>query len=139
MRIDNRCPEQMRPVTMEMGFQKNAGGSCLISVGNTRVLCAASVSMSVPPFLTNTGKGWLTAEYGMLPGSTGTRKRRPGASNDGRSVEIQRLIGRSLRAIVDLKKLDGLTIQIDCDVLDADGGTRTASITGAWCALKMLV
>ena len=138
-RVDKRAAAQMRPVTIEMGFQKNAAGSCLISFGNTRVICSASVENSVPPFLTGKGKGWLTAEYAMLPASTQTRKRRDGVKQDGRSVEIQRLIGRSLRAVVDLTKLGERTIRLDCDVLDADGGTRTASITGAWCALAMAI
>lgn len=138
-RSDGRIPAQMRPVTIEMGFQKNAAGSCLVSFGDTRVICAASVENNVPPFLTGKGKGWLTAEYAMLPASTQSRKRRDGVKQDGRSVEIQRLIGRSLRAVVDLEKLGERTIRLDCDVLDADGGTRTASITGAWCALAMAV
>ena len=138
-RLDGRTPAQLRPVTIEMGFQKNAAGSCLVSFGNTRVICAASVENNVPPFLTGKGKGWLTAEYAMLPASTQSRKRRDGVKQDGRSVEIQRLIGRSLRAVVDLEKLGERTIRLDCDVLDADGGTRTASITGAWCALAMAV
>lgn len=138
-RMDKRAADQLRPVRIEMGFQKNAMGSCLISFGNTRVICSASVENNVPPFLTGRGKGWLTAEYAMLPASTQTRKRRDGVKQDGRSVEIQRLIGRSLRAVVDLEKLGERTIRLDCDVLDADGGTRTASITGAWCALAMAV
>lgn len=138
-RVDKRAAWQMRPVKIEMGFQKNAAGSCLIAFGNTRVICSASVENNVPPFLTGKGKGWLTAEYAMLPASTLTRKRRDGVKQDGRSVEIQRLIGRSLRAVVDLEKLGERTIRLDCDVLDADGGTRTASITGAWCALAMAV
>ena len=104
-RLDGRTPAQLRPVTIEMGFQKNAAGSCLVSFGNTRVICAASVENNVPPFLTGKGKGWLTAEYAMLPASTQSRKRRDGVKQDGRSVEIQRLIGRSLRAVVDLEKL----------------------------------
>ena len=138
MRIDGRAHDALREIAFEMGFQHNAGGSCLVQFGQTRVLCAATCEEAVPPFLLDKGTGWLTAEYNMLPGSTLSRKRRPGAKPDGRSVEIQRLIGRSLRAVVDFQTLGPRTIHIDCDVIDADGGTRTAAITGAWCAAYML-
>ncbi len=138
MRIDGRAHDALREVRFEMGFQHNAGGSCLVQFGQTRVLCAATCEEAVPPFLQEQGTGWLTAEYNMLPGSTLSRKRRAGAKPDGRSVEIGRLIGRSLRAVMDFQALGARTIHIDCDVIDADGGTRTASITGAWCALYML-
>ncbi len=136
-RIDGRAADALRAITIQMGFQENAGGSCLISFGKTQVLCAASIEPLVPPFLAGSGKGWVTAEYAMLPASTGVRKKRDGLRQDGRGVEIQRLIGRSLRASVDLAALGERTIRLDCDVLNADGGTRTAAITGAWCALKM--
>lgn len=126
----------MRKIEIETKVIKYPAGSCIIAFGDTRVLCTASISTDVPPFLRNTGKGWITAEYAMLPGSTGGgRKRRDGVKQDGRSVEIQRLIGRSLRAAVNLEKLGEVSITIDCDVLQADGGTRTASITGGWVAL----
>ncbi len=126
----------MRNITIERNYIKYPSGSCLISFGDTKVICTASISNSVPPFLIGSGKGWITAEYSMLPGSTGGgRKRRDGIKKDGRSTEIQRLIGRSLRAAVDLKSLGEVSITIDCDVLQADGGTRTASITGGWVAL----
>lgn len=138
MRIDQRANDQLRPVKIIMDYQKHAGGSCLIACGNTRVICAANVEDGVPPFLEGKEQGWVTAEYGMLPGSTPGRKRRDGVKQDGRSVEIQRLIGRSLRTVVDMKALGVHTVRVDCDVLDADGGTRTAAITGAWCALYAL-
>lgn len=125
----------LRPLSFQRNYVKHPAGSCLVSFGETRVLCTVSVEKEVPPFRRGTGGGWLTAEYSMLPGSTSPRKRRDGAKQDGRSVEIQRLIGRSLRAAVDLDKLGEVTIAIDCDVLQADGGTRTASITGGWVAL----
>jgi len=125
----------MRNVTIERNFIKHPAGSCLVSFGDTKVICTASVEDKVPPFLRNSGKGWVTAEYAMLPGSTNTRKRREINKKDGRSVEIQRLIGRSLRAAVDMEKLGEVSIVLDCDVLQADGGTRTAAITGAWVAL----
>ncbi len=126
----------MRNITIERNYIKYPSGSCLISFGDTKVICTASMSNSVPPFLIGSGKGWITAEYSMLPGSTGGgRKRRDGIKKDGRSTEIQRLIGRSLRAAVDLESLGEVSITIDCDVLQADGGTRTASITGGWVAL----
>ncbi|MCK5529014.1 MAG: ribonuclease PH [Kiritimatiellae bacterium] len=126
----------MREVSFERNYVKHPAGSCLVSFGDTKVICTASVSKDLPPFLRNSGKGWITAEYSMLPGSTGGgRKRRDGLKKDGRSTEIQRLIGRSLRAAVDLEKLGEVSITIDCDVLQADGGTRTAAITGGWVAL----
>ncbi len=125
----------MRPVSFQRHYLKHPAGSCLVSFGATRVLCTVSVEKDIPPFRRGSGGGWLTAEYSMLPGSTSPRKRRDGAKQDGRSVEIQRLIGRALRAAVDLDKLGEVTLAIDCDVLQADGGTRTASISGAWVAL----
>ena len=135
MRIDGRAPDEKRPVSIETDFVRTAYGSCLIATGNTRVICTASVEETVPPFLKGKGQGWVTAEYAMLPASTGERKKRDGIKKDGRSVEIQRLIGRALRQAVDLKALGERTITLDCDVLEADGGTRTASITGAMVAL----
>src|SRR6266403_6086729 len=135
MRSDGRKPDEMRPMTFRHRYTRQAPGSVLVRQGRTLVLCTCTVENAVPPFLVGRGKGWLTAEYGMLPGSTGTRKPRDKAGKvDGRSVEIQRLIGRSLRAVVDLDKLGERTLWIDCDVLEADGGTRTASITGAFVA-----
>ena len=134
MRSDGRRPDQLRPLEIIVGFQKHAEGSALIKLGDTWVLCAASVEAGVPGFLAGKGQGWLTAEYAMLPRSTHTRtKRDPG----GRGKEIQRLIGRSLRAAIDLAHLGERTIAVDCDVLCADGGTRVASITGAWIALAL--
>ena len=136
MRHDNRRPDQLRPLTFERGYTRQAPGSVLARMGRTAVLCTCSIEETVPPFLVGTGKGWLTAEYAMLPGSTGTRKPRDrGGKIDGRGVEIQRLIGRSLRAVVDLAKLGERTLWIDCDVIEADGGTRTTSINGAFVAL----
>src|ERR671937_2378750 len=136
MRPKNRLPGQLRPLRFELGFTRTAAGSALVRAGATTVLCTCSLEPGVPPFLVGTGKGWLTAEYAMLPGSTSPRKARDRAGKiDGRSVEIQRLIGRSLRAVVDLEKLGERTLYIDCDVLEADGGTRTASINGAYVAL----
>ena len=136
MRKDGREPGQLRPVKIERRYTRTAAGSVLIEMGGTRVLCTASVEPEVPAFLEGTGKGWLTAEYNMLPGSTRPRKKRDRAGKpDGRSVEIQRLIGRSLRTTVRLTVLAGYTAWLDCDVLDADGGTRTASVTGAFIAL----
>ena len=135
MRNDGRSPDAKRPVSIVTDFVRTAYGSCLIATGNTRVICTASVEEGVPPFLKGKGQGWVTAEYAMLPASTGQRKKRDGVHRDGRSVEIQRLIGRSLRQAVDLKALGERTITLDCDVLEADGGTRTASITGAMVAL----
>jgi ribonuclease PH len=136
MRPNNRLPNQLRPLSFELGFTRTAAGSALVRSGATTVLCTCSVEPAVPPFLIGTGKGWLTAEYAMLPGSTATRKQRDrGGKVDGRSVEIQRLIGRSLRAVTDLTKLGERTLWLDCDVLEADGGTRTAAINGAFVAL----
>lgn len=139
MRIDGRTPDQARPVTIQTNFVRTAAGSCLIATGNTRVICTASVEEGVPPFLRGKGQGWVTAEYAMLPASTSQRKKRDGLKKDGRSVEIQRLIGRSIRQAVDMEKLGERTITLDCDVLEADGGTRTASITGAFVALTLAV
>lgn len=138
-RADGRRDDQMRPVTIEPGFLRNAEGSALIRLGNTHVVCAASVEERVPPFLVGKGQGWVTAEYGMLPRSTNTRMQREAASGrvSGRTQEIQRLIGRSLRAAIDLKQLGERSIYVDCDVIEADGGTRTASITGGWVALAI--
>jgi len=137
----NRQPDELRPVHIDTGFNLHAEGSALISFGDTRVLCTASVEEKVPPFLRNSGRGWVTGEYGMLPRATHTRGGREAArgKQGGRTVEIQRLIGRSLRAVVDMEKLGERQIQLDCDVLQADGGTRTASITGAWVALRIAV
>ncbi len=136
MRHDGRKPEQLRPVKFRRRYTRQAPGSVLVQAGRTTVLCTCTLDLSVPPFLVGTGQGWLTAEYGMLPGSTSTRKSRDrGGKVDGRTIEIQRLIGRSLRAVVDLEKLGERTLWIDCDVLEADGGTRTASINGAFVAL----
>jgi ribonuclease PH len=139
MRIDNRLPDQMRPVEITSGFLQTAEGSALITVGNTRVLCAASVEESVPQFQRGTGRGWVTAEYSMLPRAT--MKRTPREVNkgrpSGRTHEIQRLIGRSLRAVVDMALLGERTVTLDCDVVQADGGTRTASVTGAFVALAL--
>jgi len=136
-RPSGRAPNELRPVRLEPNVAKYAEGSCLASFGDTRVLCCATVEEKVPPFLRNTGRGWITAEYGMLPRSTHTRTEREAARGrqTGRTHEIQRLIGRSLRAIADLNALGERQIRIDCDVLQADGGTRTASITGSWIAL----
>ncbi|AZN69930.1 ribonuclease PH [Georhizobium profundi] len=137
MRPSGRKPDQMRAVSFERNFSKHAEGSCLVKFGDTHVLCTASLEERVPPWLRNAGRGWVTAEYGMLPRATGERMRREAASGKqgGRTVEIQRLIGRSLRAVVNLEALGERQISIDCDVIQADGGTRTASITGAWVAL----
>lgn len=134
-RQDQRKPDELRPCEMQTGFVRTADGSCLIRCGGTRVICTASVEESVPPFLRGQGLGWITAEYAMLPASTGRRKARDGVKKDGRSVEISRLIGRALRQAVDRRFLGERTITIDCDVLEADGGTRTASITGGFVAL----
>ena len=137
MRPSGRAPDQLRPVSLEPGFSRHAEGSCLVKFGDTHVLCTASVDEKVPPWMRNTGRGWVTAEYGMLPRSTHTRTDREAARGkpSGRTQEIQRLIGRSLRAVVNLQAMGERQINIDCDVLQADGGTRTASITGAWVAL----
>ena len=141
MRPSERRPDQMRAVTLETGVNRYAEGSCLVSFGHTRVLVTASVEESLPPWLRGKGQGWVTAEYGMLPRATHTRGRREAASGkqSGRTQEIQRLIGRSLRAVVDLKALGERQVLIDCDVIQADGGTRTAAITGAWVALASAV
>jgi ribonuclease PH len=138
-RIDGRRPDQLRPVTMTPGFIRNADGSVLIEVGETRVICTATVEEAVPQFLRDTGRGWVTAEYGMLPGSSSTRIPRESVRGrvGGRTHEIQRLIGRSLRAVTALDRLGARTIWIDCDVIQADGGTRTASITGSYVALAL--
>jgi ribonuclease PH len=137
MRPSGRKTDQMRAVSFERGVSKHAEGSCLVKFGDTHVLCTASLEERVPPWLRNGGKGWVTAEYGMLPRSTGDRMRREATSGKqgGRTLEIQRLIGRSLRAVVDLPALGERQITVDCDVIQADGGTRTAAITGAWIAL----
>src|SRR5437868_4360789 len=145
MRIDQRQPHQMRPVKVTIDYLQTAEGSALIEVGNTRVLCTASIEDTVPPFLRNTGRGWVTAEYAMLPRATATRTPREVTKGraSGRTMEIQRLIGRSLRSVVDLAALGERSILLDCDVLQADGGTRTAAITGAYialsCAIRKLV
>ncbi|WP_174803710.1 ribonuclease PH [Martelella limonii] len=137
MRPSGRQLNQMRNVSFERGYSKHAEGSCLVKFGDTHVLCTASLEERVPPWLRNGGKGWVTAEYGMLPRATGERMRREASAGKqgGRTLEIQRLIGRSLRAVVDLEALGERQISVDCDVIQADGGTRTASITGAWIAL----
>ncbi|MBQ2113559.1 MAG: ribonuclease PH, partial [Selenomonadales bacterium] len=137
MRIDNRQADELRPVRITRNYLKYAEGSALIEVGNTRVLCAATIEERVPSFLKGSGEGWITAEYSLLPRSTQTRNQRESAKGKvtGRTHEIQRLIGRSLRSVVDLKALGERTIWIDCDVIQADGGTRTASITGAFMAM----
>lgn len=134
-----RAQDQIRQVSFTPGFQHNADGSVLVEVGGTRILCAASIEESVPRWREESGKGWVTAEYAMLPASTGDRKRRDGRNGrvDGRSMEIQRLIGRSLRAVTDMKALGQRSVTVDCDVLDADGGTRCASICGGWVALHL--
>ena len=138
-RSDNRSPDQMRPVNILPDFISTAEGSCLIELGNTRVICTATIEDTVPPFLRNSGKGWVTSEYGMLPRSTLTRTPREVTKGraGGRTHEIQRLIGRSLRAVTDMEKLGERTIFLDCDVIQADGGTRTASITGAFVAMGL--
>jgi ribonuclease PH len=134
-----RAPDELRPLAIEPGFVRTATGSALISIGETRVICTASVQESVPRWLAGAGRGWVTAEYGMLPASTGERKQRDVSKGrpDGRTVEIQRLIGRSLRGVIDFTKLGERTIYVDCDVLQADGGTRCASITGGLVALRL--
>ena len=137
MRPSGRKPDELRAVSFERGFTRHAEGSCLVRFGDTHVLCTASLEEKVPPWLKGGGKGWVTAEYGMLPRSTHERMRREAASGkqSGRTQEIQRLVGRSLRAVVDLAALGERQITLDCDVIQADGGTRTAAITGAWVAL----
>ncbi len=141
MRPSGRAADEMRAISIETGFTKHAEGSCLISFGDTRVLCTASVEEKVPPFLRNKGTGWVTGEYSMLPRATHTRGSREAAKGkqSGRTQEIQRLIGRSLRAVTDMQKLGERQITLDCDVLQADGGTRTAAISGAWVALRLAV
>jgi ribonuclease PH len=140
-RSDGRTPDQMRPVSINTGYLLTAEGSVVIEVGNTRVLCAATVEDTVPAFLRNSGKGWVTAEYSMLPRATATRTAREAAKGrqSGRTLEIQRLIGRSLRTVVDLQALGERSVIVDCDVIQADGGTRTASITGAYVAVTIAV
>ncbi|MBQ1925335.1 MAG: ribonuclease PH [Proteobacteria bacterium] len=138
-RVDGRAWDDIRPVSITPDFITSAAGSCLIACGNTRVICTASVEEKVPPFLENAGLGWLTAEYSMLPASASSRMTREKVSGSGRTFEIQRLIGRSLRAALDRKKLGLRTITIDCDVIQADGGTRTASVTGGFVALALAV
>ncbi|WP_032112870.1 ribonuclease PH [Candidatus Paracaedibacter symbiosus] len=137
MRIDKRQPNKLRPIFLGPGFAKYAEGSCFVKFGDTHIICTATVEERVPPFLRNTGSGWITAEYGMLPRSTHQRVDREASKGkqSGRTQEIQRLIGRALRSVIDLKALGERQIKIDCDVLQADGGTRTASITGAYVAL----
>ena len=141
MRPSGRAADALRPVSFTTGFARHAEGSCIVRMGDTEVLCCASVEGRVPPFLRGKGEGWVTAEYGMLPRATHTRGDREAArgKQSGRTQEIQRLIGRSLRAVVDRKALGEMTITLDCDVLNADGGTRCASITGAWVALSLAV
>ena len=134
-RVDGRRPDQLRPVSIERGFMQHAEGSALIKMGDTHVICTASVENRVPHFLRGTDTGWITAEYAMLPRSTHTRSQRETQGPKGRTQEIQRLIGRALRAVIDLEKLGTHTLWIDCDVLQADGGTRTASISGAYVAV----
>jgi ribonuclease PH len=137
MRPSKRSPDELRQVTLERGYLRQAEGSCLIRCGDTQVLCTASLDERVPPWLRGQGSGWVTAEYGMLPRATSERTRREAKSGQtGRTQEIQRLIGRSLRAVVDLQALGERQIVVDCDVIQADGGTRTAAITGAWVALR---
>ncbi len=136
MRNNNRNPEELRPVSIERGVQFQADASILIRMGNTHVICGVSVEEKVPPFLKGSGKGWITAEYGMLPCATDSRYKRETSGRSGRTLEIQRLIGRSLRMMVDLTTLGERTLRVDCDVLNADGGTRTASITGAAIAVR---
>jgi ribonuclease PH len=138
-RPDGRAPDELRPVTIDPGFVRTADGSALIEVGGTRVICTASLVEGVPSWRAGSGRGWVTAEYGMLPASTGSRRQRDSTRGrpDGRTVEIQRLIGRSLRAVIDVDALGERTVYLDCDVLEADGGTRCAAITGAYVALKL--
>lgn len=139
MRPSGRAPDALRPVSLTTGFARHAEGSCLIRMGNTEVLCAASVEGRIPSFMRGSGKGWVTAEYGMLPRATHTRGDREAArgKQSGRTQEIQRLVGRSLRAVVDRAAMGEITVTLDCDVLNADGGTRCAAITGAWVALAL--
>ena len=141
MRPSGRAPDEMRAITIDTGFTVHAEGSCLVSFGDTKVICTASVEERVPPFLRGKGQGWVTAEYSMLPRATHTRGAREAAKGkqSGRTQEIQRLIGRSLRAVTDLTKLGERQVVLDCDVIQADGGTRTAAISGAWVALRLAV
>lgn len=139
MRSDGRKPDESRPLTIKSNLLKNAHGSVLINTGETQILCTAMLEEGVPPFLAGTGNGWLTAEYAMLPASTPGRKKRDGIKQDGRGIEIQRLIGRSLRSVCDFKGMGEYTVYIDCDVLNADGGTRTASISGAFVAAVLCI
>ncbi len=141
MRPSGREVDELRPISLEPGFAKYAEGSCMARFGETHVLCAATVEDRVPPFLKNTGTGWVTAEYGMLPRSTHSRTGREAARGrqGGRTMEIQRLIGRSLRAVIDMKALGERQLRLDCDVIQADGGTRTAAITGSWVALRIAI
>ena len=141
MRKFNRKKDQIRDISIETNVNKNSDGSCIIRLGDTHVMCTASFENDVPPWLKHKDSGWVTAEYGMLPGSTSTRNKREATKGkqSGRTVEIQRLIGRSLRTVVDLKKIKGCQLIIDCDVIQADGGTRTASISGAFVALSLAV
>ena len=137
MRPSGRAPNELREIVLETEFSKYAEGSCLAKFGDTHVLCTASVENSVPPFMRNSGRGWVTAEYGMLPRATNTRNDRKRTISTGRTQEIQRLIGRSLRAVTDMKGFGERQVRIDCDVLQADGGTRTAAITGGFVALHL--
>ena len=139
MRTDNRAADELRPFAVEQGIQPQAYSSLLIKTGGTQVICAVSLEEKVPPFLEDAAMGWITAEYSILPGATSSRYRRETGSRSGRSMEIQRLIGRSLRMMVGLEKLEGYTLRVDCDVLNADGGTRTASITGGALAVKAAI
>ena len=139
VRIDGRQPNELRPLSFELDVQKHADGSCIVSLGDTRVLCAVTVEEQVPRWMRSSGRGWLTAEYNMLPAATNTRSNRERVLSAGRTKEIQRLIGRSLRAAINLDALGERTFNIDCDVLDADGGTRTAAITGAFVAVKQAI
>lgn len=141
MRPSGRALDEMRAISIETEFTKHAEGSCLISFGDTKVICTASIEERIPPWLRGKGEGWVTGEYSMLPRATNTRNSREAArgKQSGRTQEIQRLIGRSLRAVVDMKKLGERQITVDCDVIQADGGTRTASISGAWVALRLAV
>jgi ribonuclease PH len=139
MRPSGRAPDALRPVILQVNPIRHAEGSCFVKFGHTHVLCTASVEGRVPPFLRNSGQGWVTAEYGMLPRSTHTRSEREAArgKQSGRTQEIQRLIGRAMRSVIDLKAMGEMTVTLDCDVIQADGGTRTAAITGAWVALSL--
>ena len=139
VRIDGREPNQSRPLSFELDVQKHADGSCIVSLGDTRVLCAVTVEEQVPRWMRGSARGWLTAEYNMLPAATNTRSNRERVLSAGRTKEIQRLIGRSLRAAIDLDALGERTFNIDCDVLDADGGTRTAAVTGAFVAVNQAI